>query len=229
MEGDLSEIEKRGHNNRRRYLVAAILVLAMILLFLAWRQGWLANWNVETIRDWIEKFGPWAIIVYILIVAINTVTIMPPTMIMMIMSGILFGPITGSLALWAGLLLGCVVAFFVARVIAQDFVSARLGGRAAHFNEQLKENGFSVVFVARILGLPPYELVNYASGLSKMSFRDFFLASVFGSIPGAILFATTGDRLLNPDLKDPLLYALPVFVVITFIVTRTISWIRKSR
>ncbi len=89
------------------------------------------------------------------------------------------------------------------------------------------EKGFSVVFIARILGLPPYELVNYASGLSMISFRDFLLASMLGSIPGAILFATTGDRLLNPDFKDPLLYALPAFVVITFIVTRVASRIRK--
>ncbi len=152
---------------------------------------------------------------------------MPPTVIMMIMSGILFGPFIGSLALWTGLLLGCTGAFLIARFLAQDFISARLGGRAARFNEQLMEKGFSVVFIARILGLPPYELVNYASGLSMISFRDFLLASMLGSIPGAILFATTGDRLLNPDFKDPLLYALPAFVVITFIVTRVASRIRK--
>jgi len=148
---------------------------------------------------------------------------------MMVMSGILFGPFVGSVALWTGLLLGSIAAFLIARLLAQDFISARLGGRTARFNEQLKDNGFSVVLIARLLGLPPYELVNYASGLSKISFRDFLLATMLGSIPGAILFATTGDRLLNPDLKDPLLYVLPLFVVITFIITRLISRIKKSK
>jgi len=180
-------------------------------------------------RDFILSFGSWAVVVFILLMAINTVTIMPPTIIMMVLSGILFGPFIGGLALWIGLLLGSVAAFLIARLLAQDFISARLGGRAAKFNEQLKENGFSVVFVARIIGLPPYELVNFASGLSKISFRDFLLATIFGSIPAAILFATTGSRLLNPDLTDPLLYALPAFVLITFIVTRTVAWMRKSR
>ena len=213
----------------RKYLIPILLLLALAVLLMAWRQGWLPNWNLETMRDFILSFGSWAVVVFILLMAINTVTIMPPTIIMMVLSGILFGPFIGGLALWIGLLLGSVAAFLIARLLAQDFISARLGGRAAKFNEQLKENGFSVVFVARIIGLPPYELVNFASGLSKISFRDFLLATIFGSIPAAILFATTGSRLLNPDLTDPLLYALPAFVLITFIVTRTVAWMRKSR
>lgn len=213
----------------RKYLTPIIIIIALALLFLAWRQGWLPDWSLETMRDFILSFGTWAIIIYIILMALNTITIMPPTVIMMVLSGILFGPFIGSLALWTGLLLGSIAAFFIARLIAQDFISARLGGRAAKFNEQLKESGFSVVFIARLLGLPPYELVNYASGLSKISFRDFLLATMFGSIPGAILFATTGDRLLNPDLTDPVLYALPIFVLVTFIVTRTVTWLRKQK
>ena len=50
------------------------------------------------------------------------------------------------------------------------------------------------------------------------------LATIFGYIPGAILFAVTGDRLLNPDFTDPLLYALPAFVI-----TRTVTWLRRDR
>ena len=161
--------------------------------------------------------------------AVNTITIMPPTIIMMVISGILFGPFVGSLALWTGLLVGSIGAFLIARFLAQDFVSSRLGGRAARFNERLRDNGFSVVFIARILGLPPYELVNYASGLSKISFRDFLLATMFGSIPGAIIFAITGDRLLNPDLTDPLLYVLPAFFIITLIVTRIAARIKRPK
>lgn len=213
----------------RKYIVPILLLFGLAVLILAWRQGWLPNWNLVTMREFILGFGSLAIVVYILLMAINTITIMPPTMIMMVLSGILFGPFVGSMALWTGLLLGSIGAFLIARLIAQDFISARLGGRVAQFNERLKESGFSVVFVARLLGLPPYELVNYAAGLSKITFRDFLLATMFGSIPGAILFATTGDRLLNPDLTDPVLYALPAFVVITFIVTRTITWLKKVK
>lgn len=179
-------------------------------------------------RDFIQGFGVWAVLIYILLVAINTVTIMPPTLILIVLSGILFGPFMGSLALWTGLLLGSVAAFWIARLLAQEFISERLGGRAAEFNRRLQKNGFSVVFVARVLGLPPYEIVNYAAGLSQIPFRDFLLATTFGSIPGAILFAATGDRLLDPDFSDPVLYALPAFVVATFIVTRTVGWVRKT-
>ena len=50
-----------------------------------------------------------------------------------------------------------------------------------------------------------------------------------GSIPAAILFAATGDHLLIPDFRDPVLYALPAFVIITFIVTQTVGWLRRER
>ncbi|UCC51176.1 MAG: hypothetical protein JSV68_19015, partial [Anaerolineaceae bacterium] len=59
----------------RKYLALFAILPAAILLFLAWRQGWLPNWNAETIRDFILSFGAWAIIVYILLMALNTVTI----------------------------------------------------------------------------------------------------------------------------------------------------------
>ena len=213
----------------RKYRNPIIIILAILLLLLSWRQGWLPNWSLETMRDFILSFGPWAVLVFILLMAVNTSTIMPPTLIMMVLSGILFGPFVGAVALWIGLLLGCILSFTIARVLAQGFITKHLGGRAAKFNEQLKDNGFMVIFVARIIGLPPYELVNYAAGLSQISFRDFLLATIFGSIPGAILFAATGDRLLHPDFSDPVLYALPAFVVITFIATRALSWYKKSK
>ena len=214
---------------KRKPLIAVLLIIILAFLIWSWRQGWLPEWNLETMRSYIQGFGVWAVLIYILLMAINTVTIMPPTLIMIVLSGILFGPFVGSLALWTGLLLGSVAAFLIARLLAQDFVTARLGGRAAEYNDRLTKNGFSVVFIARILGLPPYEIVNYAAGLSQISFRDFLLATMFGSIPVAILFAATGDRLLNPDFSDPVLYALPAFVVITFIVTRTVGWMRKRK
>jgi uncharacterized membrane protein YdjX (TVP38/TMEM64 family) len=214
---------------KRKPLIAILLIIILAFLLWSWRQGWLPDWNLETMRSYIQGFGVWAILIYILLMAINTVTIMPPTLIMIVLSGILFGPFLGGLALWTGLLLGSVAAFLIARLLAQDFVTARIGGRAAEYNDRLSKNGFSVVFIARVLGLPPYEIVNYAAGLSQISFRDFLLATIFGSIPAAILFAATGDRLLNPDFGDPVLYALPAFVLITFIVTRTVALIRKRK
>ena len=210
-------------------MIAILLIIILAFLIWSWRQGWLPAWNLETMRSYIQGFGVWAVVIYILLMAINTVTIMPPTLILIVLSGILFGPFVGSLALWTGLLLGSVAAFLIARLLAQDFVTARLGGRAAAYNDRLTKNGFSVVFIARILGLPPYEIVNYAAGLSQISLRDFLLATIFGSIPAAILFAATGDRLLNPDFRDPVLYALPAFVVFTFVVTRTVGWMRKRK
>jgi hypothetical protein len=52
---------------------------------------------------------------------------------------------------------------------------------------------------------------------------------MFGPIPGAVLFAATGNCLLNPDLSDPILYVLPTFFMITVIVTWTVGWLRRLR
>lgn len=208
-------------------MAALVGLIFVIIGLIIWQRDLFASINLLAVRTFIQGFGALAVLVYIVLLAVNTVTVMPPTAILIFSAGVLFPFVEGVIALWTGQFLGSILAFMIARYFAQDFVSQRITGRVGEFNDQLKEKGFSVVFFARLVGLPPYEFVNYASGSSKISFRDFALASALGPIPGVFIFVLTGDRLLNFNLRDPLIYVLPVFVVITYMLSKIVSRIRS--
>lgn len=212
----------------KKFLIPIVLLFVVILVFAAVRQGWFENWNPDSFREFIEGFGNWAIVIYFLLVVLNTVTIMPPLILTFLLAGVLFDPIKGIVVLWTSMVLGSIIAFSIARFLGQDFVSGKLKGRADEFNEQLGENGFTIVLTIRLIGLPPPEIINYAAGLSKISFKDFVLATVIGATPVAVLIVLTGDRLLNLDFTDPLLYSLPAFAVLIFLITRLVAK-RKQR
>jgi uncharacterized membrane protein YdjX (TVP38/TMEM64 family) len=211
----------------KKLLIPVALVVIVILGFAAVRQGWFENWNPENFRDFIEGFGNWAIVIYFLLVVLYTLSIMPPIVILIFLAGVLFGPVKGIIVLWAGLVVGSIIAFSIARFLGQDFVARKLKGRGEQFNERLGQHGFTVILTIRLIGVPPAEIINYAAGLSKISFRDFFLATVLGVTPVVILIVLTGDRLLNLDFTDPLMYSFPAFVVLTFLITRLIAWVKQ--
>jgi uncharacterized membrane protein YdjX (TVP38/TMEM64 family) len=124
---------------------------------------------------------------------------------------------------------GSIIAFSITRFLGQDFVTRKLKGKGEQFNERLSQHGFTVILTIRLIGVPPAEIINYAAGLSKISFRDFILATVLGVTPVVILIVLTGDRLLNLDFTDPLMYSFPAFVILIFLGTQLASRLKQRR
>ena len=61
--------------------------------------------------------------------------------------------------------------------------------------------GFLLLIVLRLIPAVPYNLINYAFGLTAMSYRTYILASAIGIIPGTLAFINIGDKAL--DITDP--------------------------
>ena len=171
------------------------------------------NLNAETIRHYIEGFGSWAIVVYVVAYTINTMTMLPPIAFLSLSAGALFGPIWGTVALALGSFCGTTATFIVARFFGGPLVDKFASGKAAEFNEKLSRRGFVVLLPMRLIGFPPYEFVNYASGLSKISYKDYISATMLGMSPAIIIQVLLADRLANFSWTDPILYV----VVIMFI------------
>jgi len=174
----------------------------------------------EVIKHYIEGFGPLAIVVYILLYAVNTVSLLPPIAIMSLSAGFLFGPVKGTIALTLGAFLGTSITFFIARFFGGKLVEKLSKGKAAEFQEKLEKNGFMVILPIRLIGFPPWEVVNYVSGLSKIKYRDYISATMLGIFPAIIIQVFFSDRLSNLNLKDPTLYvAVGAFVLLAVVPT----------
>lgn len=108
------------------------------------------------------------------------------------MGGALFGPVWGTLWNLLGALLGATLAFLIARGIGAEWVAQRLGGRLRRLVEGVEAEGWQFVALMRLVPLVPFNLLNYALGLTRISLRDYILASAVCMLPGAVAYTWLG-------------------------------------
>ncbi len=126
---------------------------------------------------------------------ISGVTFVPGTPLT-ILSGALFGTFWGTIISIIGNLLGAVCAFFIARYIFRDFVQKKILGKYPSldkFENRLFTKGLHTVIILRLLPIFPYNFLNFALAVTEVKFKDFFLGSAIGMIPGTIAFVHFGD------------------------------------
>jgi uncharacterized membrane protein YdjX (TVP38/TMEM64 family) len=152
-----------------------ILIVAAVIaiLYAAHRIGagpWLTN-----ALDWIRGLGALAPIVFIAIYIAACVAFLPGS-ILTIGAGVIFGVVRGSLYVSIAATLGATAAFLVGRYLARDWVSARLEGNAKFqaIDEAVGKEGWKIVILTRLSPVFPFNLLNYAYGLTRVTLRDYF-------------------------------------------------------
>jgi len=179
----------------------------------------------------LGSLGPWAPIGYILVYALATVAFVPGT-IFGLAGGILFGPVWGSLWNLLGATLGATLAFLVARSIAGDWVARKAGGVLKQLIEGVDAEGWRFVAFVRLVPLFPFNLSNYALGLTRIPLLPYVFATLVCMVPGVVAYtwlgyagrgALTGDT----DAVHYGLLALGLFAAIALL-PRFIGRMRKS-
>ena len=181
------------------------LIRLALLLLLATGIGWmLAHRDLlrpESIGPAVLAVGIWAPIGFIVIYATATVLFFSGA-ILSLVGGALFGPVWGTAWNLAGATLGATVAFLLARTVAGEWVARRVGGRLRRLVDGVTAEGWRFVALMRLVPLVPFNLLNYALGLTGISLPAYIVTSAVCMLPGAIAYtwlgyasrsATTGD------------------------------------
>ncbi len=182
------------------FLHPKILLIALAgfaILYAAHRIG-AGPWMTGAL-DWIAGLGALAPVAFIAIYIVACVAFVPGS-ILTIGAGVIFGVVRGSIYVSIAATLGATAAFLVGRYLAREWVSARLEGNAKFkaIDEAVGREGWKIVVLTRLSPVFPFNLLNYAYGLTRVSLRDYFLASWAGMIPGTILYVYIGS--LGGDL-----------------------------
>jgi uncharacterized membrane protein YdjX (TVP38/TMEM64 family) len=154
----------------------------------------------ERVRDWVDGFGAAGPIVFICLSALLTVALFPGPLLAGA-SGLLFGTALGTPVSIAAATLGASLAFSLSRWWAHDAVLALAGRRLLAIRDLLARRGFLSVLYARIAPGVPYNLVNYAAGLTAIPLRTFAAATALGVSPRAFAYTALGGSL--DDLGRP--------------------------
>ena len=141
----------------------------------------------------IEGLGAVGAIAFIALYIAATVAFLPGS-ILTLGAGVVFGVVQGSIYVFIGATLGATLAFLVGRYIARDWVSKKIAGNQKFkaIDEAVGREGFKIVLLTRLSPVFPFNLLNYALGITQVSLRDYFCGCV-GIIPGTIIYVYIGS------------------------------------
>jgi uncharacterized membrane protein YdjX (TVP38/TMEM64 family) len=145
------------------------------------------------IQDWSRQAGPTAYVALTLLFAF-WVTFSLPTSPYMLLAGFLFGLVKGLAVIWVGGMIGSALGFLLARTMARDWIERRLKRRSFFIalDRAIGRRGLLVVTLTRMVMVIPYPLLNYALGLTKVRFRDYFIGTNVGMVLPFALFVFLG-------------------------------------
>ena len=164
-----------------------LLALAVVLLLLRELGG-----PVLQFADWVQGLGVWGPAAFVTGYTLATVALLPAWPLTLA-GGAIFGLGRGVAYVFAGATLGASLAFLVSRHLARSAVERRLAGdpRFAAVDRAVGREGRKIVFLLRLSPLFPFNLLNYALGLTRVHFVDYLVASV-GMLPGTLLYVYSG-------------------------------------
>jgi len=140
----------------------------------------------------LETLGPWGPVAFIALYVLGSIAFVPGALLTLA-AGAVFGLWRGALIVFTGAVLGSSAAFAIARTVGRNRVAAWLARdeRMAAVGRAVAGKGFTVVVLLRLSPVFPYNLLNYALGLSGIRYRDFLMGSI-GMLPGTFLYTYYG-------------------------------------
>ncbi len=165
--------------------------------------------NVPKIKTWVTGFGKIAPLVYIGLYLVSTVFFLPGTPVT-VLAGFIFGPLWGVFYASVASIISVSVAFLIARYVARELVERWVKDNAQFrkIDEQVEEHGWRILMFTRLVPIFPFNLQNYAYGLTSIRFSTFVLVSAIFMLPGTAVFVQFGGAFVSGegDIWKTLLY-----------------------
>lgn len=174
----------------QRYIFRIVLAVAVMTAILA-AALFRDQLSVARLDAWVASLGLLAPFAFVALYTAATVIFMPG-IVFALAGGALFGPVWGSVLNLLGATLGASIAFLIARYLAGDWVQRKSGGFLKRLMDGVESEGWRFVALVRLAPLFPFNLTNYALGLTRISFASYVVTSLLCMIPGAIAYTWLG-------------------------------------
>jgi len=204
---DGGEARVRPGPARRLIWIAGGLVLAALVVFaLDLHSGSLRGALAllfdlspdDTVRQ-LRAWGRWSAAGSILLMVLHSFLPFPAEVIAFA-NGAVFGLFWGTVVTWVGAMLGACLAFALARRWGRPLVVRMVAERHhAAVDRWSRLEGGTLLFCARLIPVISFNLINYAAGLTAISWLTFLWATGLGILPITVLSVLLGDRMMAPE------------------------------
>lgn len=170
-----------------RLLIGAVALAALVAL------GSTLGGRIPELTGWVARQGAWGVVAFIAAYAVATVAFVPGS-VLTLAAGVIFGVVLGTAYVFVGAVIGSTAAFLIARHVARPLVERHLKGtpRFARLDRAVAASGRRIVVLLRLSPVLPYNVLNYALGLTRVRLVDYLVAAV-GMLPGTLLYVYSGS------------------------------------
>ncbi|MFZ2102267.1 MAG: VTT domain-containing protein [Oricola sp.] len=175
----------------RQGLLLRLVVLASVAGAIAFVTVNRDKFDPAGLDAWLSGMGIWAPVAYVAIYAAGTVAFAPGALFALA-GGAMFGPVLGTILNLAGATIGAGISFLIARYVAGDWVRRKAGGRLKRLIDGVESEGWRFVAFVRLVPLFPFNLSNYAFGLTRIPFVSYVVTSFITMAPGALAYTWLG-------------------------------------
>jgi uncharacterized membrane protein YdjX (TVP38/TMEM64 family) len=205
-------------NIRIRTIKFISLILFIVFsIFVIKNLGYPGLMSPMELRESLSNYGSVAPFIFILLYIFLTLFLFPGT-VLTIAAGVLFGTILGTLYTIIGATIGASLLFLISRYLGRSFISEVIENKykkIKDYENKLEKQGFKVVVFLRLVPLFPFSILNFSLGLTKVKFKDYFLGTMLGIIPGSFALAYFGDSITELNYTSIIISSL-LFILLIF-------------
>jgi uncharacterized membrane protein YdjX (TVP38/TMEM64 family) len=174
-------------------ILAIVLIIGLVFYFLS-----LFVSNPQTVRAFIQSFGPFGPIAIIGLIMLEVVIAPIPGAFIAVGSGYAFGPLWGTIYSYIGNILGTIIAFFLARRFGRPLAKRLIKEeKLDYYDKFFKEKGVHGLWFAYAFPIFPTDILSFVTGFSDVKFRKFLLIISIAYIPNLLILNYLGDSILN--------------------------------
>ncbi|MEX0696206.1 MAG: TVP38/TMEM64 family protein [Dongiaceae bacterium] len=204
---------------RRARLAVALLLVLTLATGAVWAFALLGmmplpgfELSAAAVEREILSWGAWGVGGSLLLMVLHSFVPFPAEFVA-IANGMVYGPVWGTVITWTGAMLGAYLAFGLARWLGRPFVAAMVSERRrVGLDRWSRRQGGGVLLLSRLVPVISFNLINYAAGLTAVSWWTFTWATGLGILPLTVLMVTIGDRLWTAE-SEPWLWLAAAAVV----------------
>jgi uncharacterized membrane protein YdjX (TVP38/TMEM64 family)/Fe-S oxidoreductase len=209
----------------KKYMIILVIITGMLSVHFS---DLYHLFDPEILKQFIAERGVFTPLLYMMIYAVAP-TFLIPGLPITIVGGILFGPFWGVVYTMLGSTAGACMPFLISRYLARKWIESKIkNGKYQKLDMAVEHNGWKAVALTRLIPVFPYNILNYAFGLTKISFFHYLLTTFICMLPGCISYVVFSSSILEV-LKGHISIHFLIGVVLVVMITLIPSIYKKYK
>jgi len=160
--------------------------------------------SIDYLQSLKDKYGIWSHLFFFVFCIVSTVTFLPP-LFLSVAAGVIFGKFLGFTYIVLGFTIGSMISFALARFLGKSFIEglmSRYLKQVMKYDQKLQDKGLLTIFILRLIPIFHFNFFNYALGLTKVTWKDYFWGTFLGVMPGTLVIVVFSHSVASANAVD---------------------------